>query len=331
MSSSGPISTPYFSLQPVAEGVYAAIAVRGTGAMANAGIIDLGDQVVVFDSMYTPQAGQALHDAAVQLFGKPVTLLLNSHFHLDHTGGNQAFPGVPILSTAKTRSLTHERTTQFLTFAKAHPDYPLTVKQALERETDAKKRQEKAYELGELLAMDAALPILVPTLATLTFHDSITLHGSKRSAVLRSLGNGHSPCDSALFLPDDDILFAGDLLFAGAHPSIMTGNVPEWISILDALLQDCPALIVPGHGPVADKQAVPPFLMPKAAGHVSDGFSFCLAYTNSSIRSGWLVQICTSGCQDMTSRMCAGSSSVQAITLKPFSMAATASSLFRKG
>jgi Zn-dependent hydrolases, including glyoxylases len=143
-----------------------------------------------------------------------------------------------------------------LTFAKAHPDYPLTVKQALEQETDAKKRQEKEYELGELLAMDAALPILVPTLATLTFHDSITLHGSKRSAVLRSLGNGHSPCDSALFLPDDDILFAGDLLFTGAHPSIMTGNVPEWISILDALLQDCPALIVPGHGPVADKQAV---------------------------------------------------------------------------
>jgi len=66
MSPTTSIQSPYFTLEQVADGVYAAIAKNGAGAMSNAGIIDLGEQTLVFDTMYTLQAGQALLDAAHQ-------------------------------------------------------------------------------------------------------------------------------------------------------------------------------------------------------------------------------------------------------------------------
>lgn len=256
MAQNEPFQTPFFTLEMLADGVYAAIACPGTGAMANAGIVDLGDQIVIFDTMYTPQAGQALHDAALQLFGRPVSLVINSHYHMDHVGGNQAFANIPILSTAKTRSLAKDHIEQFLQIVKAHPEYPATVKQQLEQETDERKRQEKAYELGDLLAMDTALPTITLTLPTITFEQSLTLHGTKRSAVVRAMGSGHTPCDTVLYLPEERILFSGDLMCVNSHPLIIYGNPSEWIELLEQLQQDPIAFVVPGHGPVADKQSL---------------------------------------------------------------------------
>lgn len=79
---------------------------------ATLGIIDLGEETVVFDTMYTPQAAQELRRAAEQLWGRPVSYVINSHFHFDHVGGNQAFAHAAIISTAKTRELMLERGNQ---------------------------------------------------------------------------------------------------------------------------------------------------------------------------------------------------------------------------
>ncbi|WP_161827292.1 MBL fold metallo-hydrolase [Brevibacillus choshinensis] len=251
------LESPFFTVDFIADGIYAAIAKPGTGAMANAGIIDLGDRTLVFDTtMYTPQAGQALHNTAVQLFDRPVSLVINSHFHLDHVGGNQSFPNAVMISTDQTRTLMLERTQQFLSFALAHPEYPESVKASLEQETDERRRQELSIQLGDLLAMDAALLTLVPSPATISYDGSLTLHGSKRTAVLSAMGNGHSPCDAVLYLPGEEVLFAADLLFVHSHPSVQSGNVSEWIHILDRLGQEAFHTVVPGHGPVADKQAL---------------------------------------------------------------------------
>lgn len=250
------LESPFFTVDSIGDGIYAVIAKPGTGAMGNAGIIDLGDRTLVFDTMYTPLAGQALHDAAVQLFHRPVSLVINSHFHLDHVGGNQAFSDALIISTEQTRTLMLERTRQFLSFAQAHPEYPASVQASLAQETDERKRHELSIQLGDILAMDAALHTLVPTPAALSFDDSLTFRGSKRTAVLIAMGNGHSPCDSVLYLPADHVMFAADLLFACSHPSVHSGNVREWIRILDRLGAYAYESVVPGHGPVSDKQAV---------------------------------------------------------------------------
>ncbi|MED1952181.1 MBL fold metallo-hydrolase [Brevibacillus centrosporus] len=256
MTVDSTLESLFFTVDAIVDGVFAAIAKPGTGAMANAGIIDLGDQTLIFDTMYTPSAGKALSEAAVQIFQRPVSIVINSHFHMDHVGGNQSFPGAQIISTSRTRSLMLERTQQFLSFALNHPEYPASIQATLEQETDVQKRHELSIQLGDVLAMDSALPTLTPTPATLTFESSLTLHGSKRSVVLTAMGNGHSPCDSILYLPEDEIVFAADLLFVQSHPSVQSSNVYEWILLLERLAKYEFGQIVPGHGHVSNKQAV---------------------------------------------------------------------------
>ena len=100
------VESKHFHLEAVADGVPVAIASVDGGAVCNAGLIDLGDQVVIFDTFLTPQAALDLHAAAERLFDHPITTIINSHWHNDHVNGNMVFPpDIPILATDKTREL----------------------------------------------------------------------------------------------------------------------------------------------------------------------------------------------------------------------------------
>ena len=81
------IASEHFELQHLADGVYAAIGSPGSAAFSNAGIIDLGDQTVIFDTFQTPAAAQQLRGAAENLTGRPASHVIISHFHGDHWGG----------------------------------------------------------------------------------------------------------------------------------------------------------------------------------------------------------------------------------------------------
>jgi glyoxylase-like metal-dependent hydrolase (beta-lactamase superfamily II) len=96
----------HFRLHYVADSVIAAIAVPGSGAVGNASIIDLGDIAMVVDTFATIQAAEDLKAAAEYITGKPVSYVINTHWHSDHTSGNKVFsPVSPIISTAVTREV----------------------------------------------------------------------------------------------------------------------------------------------------------------------------------------------------------------------------------
>lgn len=84
------LHTEYFTLKKMANGVFAAIAKPGNGAWSNAGVVDLGSELLVFDAFNTPSAAQELKIQAEILTGKKVKYLINSHYHGDHIFGNQA-------------------------------------------------------------------------------------------------------------------------------------------------------------------------------------------------------------------------------------------------
>ena len=75
----------------LAEGVYARIVRPDGPAVSNAGFIVLENEVLVYDTHATPEAGQALLSAIATVTAKPVRYIVNSHFHPDHTHGNQVF------------------------------------------------------------------------------------------------------------------------------------------------------------------------------------------------------------------------------------------------
>lgn len=77
----------------LAEGVYAQTASPDSNAVSNSGVVVLERSVLVFDTHFTPEGGQALLAKIRTLTPKPVRYVIDSHFHPDHTHGNQVFAG----------------------------------------------------------------------------------------------------------------------------------------------------------------------------------------------------------------------------------------------
>src|SRR5713226_1233151 len=99
-TAAAPRAEDDFQLVKVADGVYAAIAKSGGLASGNAGFV-IGDEgVLIFDTFFTPAAIEELIGEIQALTKLPIKFAVNSHYHLDHTGGNQVLVslGVPIIA-----------------------------------------------------------------------------------------------------------------------------------------------------------------------------------------------------------------------------------------
>src|SRR6185369_3110570 len=101
----------HFTFHELANSVWAAIVKPSGLAASNSGIVDLGDQTLVFDTTLSPASAADLRAAAESLTGRPVSAVLTSHWHRDHVFGNSVFaPETPIYATARTREIMAERT-----------------------------------------------------------------------------------------------------------------------------------------------------------------------------------------------------------------------------
>lgn len=251
-TSGGQLPTSnHFRLEPLLDGVYAAIGIAGTGSGSNAGIIDLGGQVLVFDTFLTPQAADDLRAAAERLTGRPVTYVINSHWHADHIHGNQVFaPETTIIATGRTRELIVERGPRAVEeFQKAPAELPAQETE-LAREQDEQKRRELALKVGEAREIAACAPRLTLRLPEQTFDKQVIFHGSRRTAELLTLGGGHTASDAFLLLRDEKLVFMGDLGFVQSHLWMGHGDPDEWLRILKEVSEIDLKTVVPGHGPV---------------------------------------------------------------------------------
>ena len=220
----------YFDFHEVRTGVYAAIVHDGAGALGNAGIVDLGDRTLVFDTTQSIPAAQELKSAAKKLTGQEASLVVNSHRHNDHVLGNQVFD-TTIISTETTRSVMSNRLPAFLEFAKAHPEYPNQIRNRLsDASLSDQGRWEVERDLGDTEHLATHLPEYVPTLPSLCFENQMHIYGSAREAKLLTYGVAHSASDALMYLPEDKVLFVGDLAFIGSLSNTEIGV--EKVSIL---------------------------------------------------------------------------------------------------
>lgn len=249
----------HFRLNRVADSVVAAIAIPGTGSLGNAAIIDLGDITVVVDTFSTIQAAEDLKAAAEHLTGNPVSYVVNTHWHSDHTSGNQVFiPTAQIISTSITREImdtfARDRLAQHLKNMEKLNQAIDESDVQIQHETDEKLKRDMAWENATDREFVKMLPNLVHSLPTITFEQQMTIHGSKRSIQLLTFGGGHTQSDAIVYIPEDKIVVMGDLVLSQHHPVLMYANPQEWLNILGQVELLDVETIVPGHGEVCSLQ-----------------------------------------------------------------------------
>jgi len=249
-------SAKHFRYERLAPGVYAAIHTEVGWGVCNAGIVDLGGHTLVFDSGLTPRAARELRTAATVLTKRAPSYLVVSHYHNDHIRGSQVFRGAVEVGTTLTRKLIATKGRTELKWDWDNAASRAAEMKRLARSKDEIEREFGAFFLPYWQGILASLPEIKLRLPEMTFDNRLTFHGSKRVAQLIAFDKGHCESDCVLFLPQDRILFCGDLLFVRCHPYLGHGDPVSLLSILDRLAGMKARVFVPGHGPLGQKKHV---------------------------------------------------------------------------
>jgi len=248
-----------FIIQQIRPGIWAAIQNDQFGrAICNAGIIDLGDKTLIFDPFMNPSAAKELRAVAEDLTGKPVTLVVNSHYHNDHIRGNQVFPPyVTIISSTYTRNQIAVTEPSEQEWEKRHVAALLQATKKRYASAAGQDRDELPLWIGYYQGIMESLDDLEITLPNMVFNDSLWIMGTKLEVKLVEYKNCHTGSDVALYIPSEGIAFMGDLLFAKRHPWMCDGDPGNWELTLSRILKDSTlSTFVPGHGPVSDKSSL---------------------------------------------------------------------------
>lgn len=213
-----PLPPPH--LEEVSPGIFAYLQPDGSWCLNNVTFLTGGAGVIVVDATATEQRTRDLLAAIAATTEQPVSTLLNTHHHLDHTLGNSLLgPEVTIVG--------HERCRQEILAA---GDGVITGAQRLFPDVD----------FG---AVSAVPPML-------TFEESLTLYAGNLAIELEYVAPAHTTNDVVAWIPERRVLITGDVIFNGGTPFAVFGSIAGWLETLENLREIGAETIVPGHGPV---------------------------------------------------------------------------------
>jgi len=250
-----------YRLEPVAEGVFCAIASGAPYYVSNSAVIVGDDSVLVADTGAGPNEAAVLREAIRALTPLPVRYVVDTHFHFDHAFGHQAFPEALVIGHEATRALLGPDARGGRTVAGYMTGLPAQIDNAraeAEKEGSPDKRAELMQRAEALRAYQAELAALVPAPPQMTFDHRVTLWLGRREVQLLHLGRGHTAGDVVVYLPQQRVVCTGDL-FNGYIGYMGDAYVDEWADTLDRLAALDFETVIPGHGtPFKGKEAIAP-------------------------------------------------------------------------
>ena len=249
--------TEHYSFQKLDEGITFGEARREGTALSNTAILDLGGSTVLFDTSLTLRSAREIRHAAQVLTGRDPSLVVNSHWHLDHVVGNQVFAGRPIYATKRTIEILLEKRSELegeLTREKIEADIRELERQRSATTTDFGRAQYDAVLRVNRALLDEAVELkLLPP--SKEFDGEIRLPGDRKARLL-TFGAAHTESDALLFLEKERILLAGDVIVNENHPNLMSGDPEHWLTVLSEVERLRPERIVTGHGPLGSMETV---------------------------------------------------------------------------
>ena len=187
----------------------------------NSGIVVGDDAVMVIDTQATPAMAQDVIRRIREVTDKPIKYVVLSHYHAVRVLGAAAYAPEHIIASEDTLSLIKER-----------------------------GEQDKASEIGRFPRLFRNVESVPPGLTwpTMTFTGKMTLWLGKLEVQLIQLGRGHTKGDTVVWLPQDKVLFSGDLVEFDATPYAGDAYFQDWPKTLDNIAALKPQALVPGRG-----------------------------------------------------------------------------------
>lgn len=192
------------------------------GSGGNIGISAGADGVFMIDDQFAPLTPK-IKAAIKKISSEPLRFVLNTHWHFDHTGGNENLgkEGVTLVAHDNVRKT-------------------MSIEQAL-----------KAFNMTVPAAPKVALPVI-------TFNDSATFHLNGETIRIQHVPPAHTDGDSIVHFQDSNVIHTGDTFFNGIYPFIDVehgGSITGMIGAANITLNlaNDQTKIIPGHGPLASK------------------------------------------------------------------------------
>ena len=186
----------------------------------NTGIVVGDDAVMVIDTQATPVMAQDVIRRIREVTDKPIRYVVLSHYHAVRVLGAAAYQADHVIASRDTHDLIVERGLQ-------------DMKSEIER-------------FPRLFRAVESVPGL--TWPTLVFERRMTLMLGKLQVEIMQVGRGHTKGDTVVWLPQERILFSGDLVEYDATPYTGDAYLGDWPATLDAIAALSPLQLVPGRG-----------------------------------------------------------------------------------
>ncbi|WP_370591173.1 MBL fold metallo-hydrolase [Saccharopolyspora montiporae] len=214
------------TLTELAGGIHAWVQPDGSWFINNAGAIADERGIVLVDTCATAARTRRFLDAVDEANASaPIRYAVNTHLHGDHTNGNALLPESAVV-------IGHTATREAM------------LREALHDRLHEVWDPAPDWGISSYRAPDLAL------------HGDLTLHTGRHRVELQHPGHpAHSPGDVIAWVADEGVLFAGDLLFHGVTPLVISGSVEGALRSLDWLAGFPVTSVVPGHGPVISGSA----------------------------------------------------------------------------
>ena len=251
----------YFDLYELSSGIFAAISAEKIPA-SNAGFFDLGNYLVIFDTLMDPYSTIDLIKASKQFTNKEPSFLINSHHHIDHLFGNRKFPlNIPIIcSNEALKESKNYLYTRFKGFQDRAPEEIKKTKEALLNEKDPNKILELENDINTWNEIDD--PNFDLRQPDFIINESFTIKGTKNQVQINYIGDAHTKGDIIALFEKEKIGFMGDLLFEETNPDWANGapgspvpTNPERLraTLIEYAEKDI-ATYIPGHGKICTKK-----------------------------------------------------------------------------